>query len=142
VPASAGPMTRTWSATRVWSAPRSASEHTATLRTPIAPSVRATRQAISPRLAIRTLVNMGGRASGGGPRSGGPGAGLRVAGLCFAGLCFAGRPTRLALLEEGGEAFLRLLARAHLGQHARQPRAVLLPGCVGPQLEQRLDAPL
>src|SRR2546425_10565228 len=43
------------SAARTWSASRSASEKTATVGRPITRQVRATRTAISPRLAIRTL---------------------------------------------------------------------------------------
>src|SRR5262245_41611099 len=48
-------------------------------------------------------------------------------------------PPRLALLEERGQPLARLGARAHFGQRARQRGAVLLPGRVGPQLEQHLD---
>ena len=39
----------------------SASEYTATVRMPIRRAVAATRQAISPRLAMRMVVNMGAR---------------------------------------------------------------------------------
>src|SRR5512135_2434975 len=52
------------------------------------------------------------------------------------------QPARLALLQERGEAVLRLVARAHLGQHARERGAERLPGRVGPGLEQGLDAGL
>src|SRR5262245_42295876 len=142
---SAGPISRDSSATRTCSAWRSASEHTATLRTSIARSVRAMRQAISPRLAIRTLRNIargaGGRGAGARSRRG---VGLRRGrrGRRRAALGHVGRPAWTALLEEGGEPFLGLIARAHFGEHARQGRTVLLPGRVGPQLEQRLDASL
>src|SRR5512133_2213687 len=47
------------SAMRTCSAPRSASEYTATVRRPSRRAVRMTRQAISPRLAIRMLSSMG-----------------------------------------------------------------------------------
>ena len=56
--AGAGPRRTATSATRVCSAPASASEWTATERTPIARSVRITRTAISPRLATRTVSNI------------------------------------------------------------------------------------
>src|SRR5262245_36533744 len=104
------------SATRTWSASRSASENTATARMPSSRSVAVIRHAISPRLAIRTFLNMNG-------------AGLAL-------------PLRLALLEERGEAVLRLDAGAHLGERARQSGAVFLPCRVAPQLEQGLHTPL
>src|ERR1700730_14975683 len=47
------------SASRAWRAKASAVECTATLRMPMPRSVRRMRQAISPRLATRTLRNMG-----------------------------------------------------------------------------------
>ena len=48
------------SASRTWSALRSASENTATLLIFDSRSARAMRTAISPRLAIKTLRNMQG----------------------------------------------------------------------------------
>src|SRR5262249_28687864 len=51
-------MRRASSASATWRASRSASEYTATVRTPRARAVAITRQAISPRLAIRILPNM------------------------------------------------------------------------------------
>jgi uncharacterized protein YndB with AHSA1/START domain len=51
------------SAMRTWTAPASASEYTATVRRSSSRQARITRQAISPRLAIRTLViRLGGTA--------------------------------------------------------------------------------
>src|SRR5437867_8906845 len=141
---SAGPIRRTSSATRVCRAPRSACEHTATLRTPIARSVRAMRHAISPRLAIRTLENMRARPWETGPWE--PRAGARVGCAIRSGgtlrFRFARHPRGLSPLEERAEPFLGLLAGAHFGQHARHRRAVLLPARIGPQLEQGLDARL
>src|SRR6516165_4831778 len=49
-----------------WRLPASASEYTATVRTPSRRAVIATRHAISPRFAIRILVNMD--STGGGRR--------------------------------------------------------------------------
>src|SRR5690606_14208822 len=46
------------SAMRTWRASRSASEYTATVAMPIRLAVLMTRQAISPRLAMRSLVNI------------------------------------------------------------------------------------
>ena len=54
--ASAGPIATASSASRVCSAPRSASEYTATLGMPMARQVRATRTAISPLFAIRIFL--------------------------------------------------------------------------------------
>src|SRR6185295_4800324 len=51
-------MRRASSASATWRASRSASEYTATVRTPMARAAVITRQAISPRLAIRILRNM------------------------------------------------------------------------------------
>ena len=56
--AGAGPMQTLSSASRTHMAPRSASECTATVEMPISLQARWMRSAISPRLAIRTLVNM------------------------------------------------------------------------------------
>src|SRR5712691_4872569 len=67
---------------------RSASEYTATVRTPSRRAVRITRQAISPRLAIRILPNT---------------------------LAFARGPGRLALLEECRDARLAFRRDADLG---------------------------
>ena len=53
-----GPMHTASSARSTWRASRSASEYTATVAMPIFRAVRITRHAISPRLAIRILVNM------------------------------------------------------------------------------------
>src|SRR5438445_12753952 len=48
-------------------------------------------------------------------------------------------PARLALLEERGEAVLRLGAAPHAGERLGQRRAVLLPARLGPADEQLLD---
>ena len=56
--AEAGPMQTLSSASRTHMAPRSASECTATVEMPISLHARWMRSAISPRLAIRTLVNI------------------------------------------------------------------------------------
>src|SRR5437764_8760253 len=77
------------SASFTCSAPRSASEYTATVRIPMRFAVRITRQAISPRFAIRILRNT------------------------------LALPGRLALLEEGGDAFSSLGRGADLGDAAR-----------------------
>src|SRR5512144_629030 len=50
-------MRRAASASATWRASRSASEYTATERTPSARAAAITRQAISPRLAMRILRN-------------------------------------------------------------------------------------
>src|SRR5579884_2477478 len=52
-----GPMWWASSAYRVWTASRSASEYTATVRIPSSRQARITRTAISPRLATRTFSN-------------------------------------------------------------------------------------
>src|SRR6478752_5048614 len=54
----AGPMKTASSASSTWRASRSASEYTATVLMPIILAVLMTRQAISPRLAIRIFSNM------------------------------------------------------------------------------------
>src|SRR5262249_37942972 len=59
--AGAGPITTASSASRTCRASASASESTATVAIPMRRAVRITRQAISPRLAIRILRNIGGR---------------------------------------------------------------------------------
>src|SRR5215210_3919070 len=56
--AGAGPMQTSSSAKRTCSDSRSASEYTATVCTPSSRQARMTRSAISPRLAIRTFLNM------------------------------------------------------------------------------------
>src|ERR1044071_9279373 len=56
--AGAGPMHTSSSAKRTWSDSRSASEYTATVCTPSSRQARMTRSAISPRLAISTLLNI------------------------------------------------------------------------------------
>src|SRR5438270_10282405 len=81
-------MRRAWSARLTWRASRSASEYTATVRTPSARAVRITRHAISPRLAIRTLPNTS---------------------------AFSPLPGRLALLEERGDALLAFGRHPNLG---------------------------
>src|SRR5258706_13224492 len=62
--AGAGPMHTSSSANRTCSDSRSASEYTATVCTPSSRHARMMRSAISPRLAIRTFLNIVG--SGGG----------------------------------------------------------------------------
>src|SRR5467141_147691 len=76
------------SARLTWRALRSASEYTATLRTPSRRAVRITRHAISPRLAIRILPNTS---------------------------VFSPPPGRLALLEERGDALPAFGRDADLG---------------------------
>src|ERR1051326_8699339 len=56
--AGAGPSKYASSALETCSAPRSTSEKTATVAMPISRQARMTRTAISPRLAMRTLVNI------------------------------------------------------------------------------------
>src|SRR3989454_9194807 len=70
-------MRRASSACLTWRALRSASEYTATVRTPSPRAVRISRHAISPRLAIRILPTTS---------------------------VFSPPPGRLALLEERGDA--------------------------------------
>src|SRR6185369_2478338 len=85
-------MRRASSASATWRAPRSASEYTATVRMPMSRAAAITRQAISPRLAMRTLRNT---------------LLLLPRGLdahCLEVL----HPRGLALFEEGGDAFLAL----------------------------------
>src|SRR5712664_4579824 len=81
-------MRRASSASLTWLALRSASEYTATVRTPSRRAVRITRHAISPRLAIRILPNTS---------------------------VFSPPPGRLALLEERGDALLAFGRDADLG---------------------------
>src|SRR5712691_557181 len=81
------------SASATWRDCASASEYTATVRMPMRRAVLATRQAISPRLAIRILANTG-----------------RDLFLPFCALlsrlfCLE-HPTRRTLLEKGAHAFL------------------------------------
>src|SRR4051812_42243304 len=68
--AAAGPMRTASSASRTWRAPASASEYTATVAMPSRRAVLMTRQAISPRLAMRILVNMASVLSARGAREG------------------------------------------------------------------------
>src|SRR3954470_17548462 len=56
--AGAGPMQTSSSAKRTCSDSRSASEYTATVAIPSSRQARMTRSAISPRLAIKTFLNM------------------------------------------------------------------------------------
>src|SRR3954463_6762641 len=83
-------MCRASSAISTCSALRSASEYTATVRMPMRFAVRITRQAISPRLAIRILRNT------------------------------LALPGRLALLEERGDAFASVGGGADLGDAPRR----------------------
>src|SRR5258706_4563491 len=85
-------MRRASSASATWRASRSASEYTATVRTPISRAVAITRQAISPRFAIRILPNMSA-----------PGR----------------KPRWLPLLEERGDALAAFGRDADLGDAAR-----------------------
>src|SRR3954463_11458657 len=77
-------MRRLSSACLTCSAARSASEYTATVRMPMRFAVRITRQAISPRLAIRIFRNT------------------------------LALPGRLALFEERGDAFASVTGGANL----------------------------
>ena len=56
--AGAGPIGQASSQASTWAACASASEYTATVRIPRRLAVAAMRQAISPRLAIRILLNI------------------------------------------------------------------------------------
>src|SRR6267378_2623510 len=106
-------MRRASSARLTWRALRSASEYTATVRTPSARAVRITRHAISPRLAIRTLPNTS---------------------------VFSSPPGRLALLEERGDALLAFGRDADLGDApggVRDQRCVHSPP--GNRADQFLD---
>src|SRR5437773_3715846 len=98
-------MRRASSARLTWRALRSASEKTATVRTPSLCAVRITRHAISPRLAIRILPNTS---------------------------VFSPPPGRLALLEERGDALPALGRDADLGDApggVRDQRCVHAPAC-------------
>src|SRR6267142_416397 len=106
-------MRRASSASLTWRALRSASEYTATVRTPSRRAVRITRHAISPRLAIRTLPNTS---------------------------VFSSPPGRLALLEERGDALLAFGRDADLGDApggVRDQRRV--HGPPGNRADQLLD---
>src|SRR5258708_30494596 len=82
-------MRRASSASATWRASRSASEYTATERMPMARAAAMTRQAISPRLAMRILRNT-----------------LLLPSRRFdAHRLEILHPGRLALLEGGGDAF-------------------------------------
>src|SRR5438309_3592121 len=101
------------SACLTWRALRSASEYTATVRTPSLRAVRITRHAISPRLAIRILPNTS---------------------------VFSPPPGRLALLEERGDALPAFWRDADLGDApggVRDQRCVHGPSGNGP--DQLLD---
>src|SRR5690606_14108025 len=111
-------MHTAWSAMRTCRAPASASEYTATVSIPRRRQVRMTRQAISPRLAIRRRLNNGlaGMAGPGGNRGAGhavetrsvrgagPGDGRAGARCSF----LASDPGRRALAEERQQALLAL----------------------------------
>src|SRR2546425_12217785 len=106
-------MRRASSASLTWLALRSASEYTATVRTPRRRAVRITRHAISPRLAIRILPNTS---------------------------VFSPPPGRLALLEERGDALPALGRDADLGDApggVRDQRCVHRPP--GDGADQLLD---
>src|SRR3989475_3776955 len=106
-------MRRASSACLTWRALRSASEYTATVRTPSLRAVRITRHAISPRLAIRILPNTS---------------------------VFSPPPGRLALLEERGDALPALGRDADLGDApggVRDQRRVHGPAADG--ADQLLD---
>src|SRR5437879_7225043 len=106
-------MRRASSARLTWLALRSASEYTATVRTPSRRAVRITRHAISPRFAIRILPNTS--------TSSPP-------------------PGRLALLEERGDALLAFGRDADLGDPLggfRDQRRV--HGPAGNRADQLLD---
>src|SRR5882762_11340985 len=101
------------SARLTWSALRSASEYTATLRTPSPRAVRITRHAISPRLAIRILPNTS---------------------------VFSPPPGRLALLEERGDALPAFGRDADLGDAPRGVRDQRrVHGPPGNRADQLLD---
>src|SRR2546427_5494506 len=91
------------SASATWRDCASASEYTATVAMPMRLAVLATRQAISPRLAIRILANTG-RAL------------FFLLGALFHRLP---HPCGLALLEEGAHAFSAFLGRPCTGDAAR-----------------------
>src|SRR6266571_4608873 len=108
-------MDRASSASLTCSASRSAAEYTATVRTPSRRAVRITRQAISPRLATRSLPNT---------------------------LAFALGPGRLALFEERRDALLAFRRDADLGDAPggiRDQRVVQRPPGDGP--DELLDFP-
>src|SRR5690606_12496875 len=92
----AGPGRQASSQAATWRALASASEYTATVRMPSRRAVAATRHAISPRLAIRSLLNIGRLRVG-------VASGLR------------GHPGRAALVEERGDALLALVGRPRRG---------------------------
>src|SRR5690606_22963482 len=94
--AGAGPSRQASSQAATWRALASASEYTATVRMPSRRAVAATRHAISPRLAIRSLLNIGCLRVG-------VASGLR------------GHPGRAALVEERGDALLALVGRPRRG---------------------------
>src|SRR5687768_12550657 len=62
-----GPMQTAWSAKRTWRLARSASEYTATVLMPSSLQAQMTRSAISPRFAIRILLNISARRPWSGP---------------------------------------------------------------------------
>src|SRR5512136_1631011 len=74
-----GPMHTASSANRTWRPLASASEYTATVLSPSSLHAHITRSAISPRLAIRTFLNIGGGGRGALAGSGGPDGEERIA---------------------------------------------------------------
>ena len=117
-PPAAGPICTASSAISTCSASRSASEKTATVLIPMRRAVLMTRQAISPRLAIRIFLNIGPRAA----RCGGPTAkmpspapryrtrqrsGSRAGGGRAAAIAVRPRRSRPALARAGGCGALR-----------------------------------
>src|SRR5579872_7327349 len=93
-------------------APASTSEYTATVVIPSLRAVRITRQAISPRFAIRTLVNT------------------------------LSRPGGLALLEEGSDAFLAFRRDPDLGNAPRGlGNQGVIHWMIGHGLHELLDTP-
>src|SRR6185437_565688 len=114
--AGAGPMHTSSSANRTCSDSRSASEYTATAWMPSSWQARITRIAISPRLAIRTFLNMRAR-----DRSEG---GERSCAVSAAGVLFESRPRIVAraldaLRAQGELARVRRVEhRVLIGHHA------------------------
>src|SRR6185503_20563481 len=96
-------MRRASSASATWRASRSASEYTATVRTPRLRAAAITRQAISPRLAMRILRNT---------------LALLPRRLDAHRLEFL-HPGGLALFQERGDAFLAFRRNADLGDALR-----------------------
>src|SRR3954467_13200870 len=104
-------MRRASSASVTWRALASTSEYTATVVFPILWAVRMTRQAISPRFAIRILENT------------------------------SARPGGLALLEERSDPFLAFRRDADLGNALRGLRDErVVDRMIGDRLYELLDA--